>query len=201
METKNITQEESLSIIQQMITAAKKDQKDDGLGWIYWGWMLFAASVFTFLNLQFKWANTFFFWNAFGMVALCLMAYSTLKQWFFSKTVKVKTYMGELFQKLNIGFFICVMFVITAINTGVPPSKGFPLLINLYGFWILIYGTALNFKPSIIGAYITWVFGFISLFVKNFEMVMVLHALAILAGYIIPGHMAYSSFKKQQIIH
>ena len=53
---------------------------------------------------------------------------------------------------------------------------GYALLVNLYAFWILIYGTALNFRPSIIGAYGTWAFGVVALFVQDFEQVMLLHA-------------------------
>jgi len=34
------------------------------------------------------------------------------------------------------------------------------------------------------------------LFVKTFEWVMILHALAVLIGYIIPGHIANKEFKK-----
>jgi hypothetical protein len=79
-------------------------------------------------------------------------------------------------------------------NVGVDPRKGFGLLLGLYGFWILIYGAVLNFKPSIIGAFITWAFAFASLFVKSFEHTMLLHAIAVLAGYIIPGHIAYKEF-------
>jgi hypothetical protein len=57
MEEKNISNEESLLIIEQMIQTAKKEQKDDGKGWIIWGWLLFLASVATFINLKIQWFN------------------------------------------------------------------------------------------------------------------------------------------------
>ena len=90
------------------------------------------------------------------------------------------------------------MMIILSINLGVQPVKGFALLLGLYGFWILIYGTALNFKPSLIGAFVTWGFGFAALFVKDhhFDQTMILHGLAVLSGYIIPGHLAYRALKK-----
>jgi hypothetical protein len=74
----------------------------------------------------------------------------------------------------------------------------------LYGFWILVYGTALNFKPSIIAAYVTWALSFAGLFIYKiqpeergeFELVMLHHALVALIGYIIPGHLANIEFKK-----
>src|SRR6185295_19923129 len=98
---------------------------------------------------------------------------SVVKYYFFKRKERAKTYTGELFQKLNVGFFITIMFIIFSMNIGLEPMKGFPLLIGLYGFWILIYGTALDFKPSIIAAYITWALGFAAFFVNSFATTMI----------------------------
>jgi hypothetical protein len=210
MEEKNISEKESLLLIQQMIHTAKKEQKDDGKGWILFGWMLFLASVLSIVNVRLKWGlDLFFFWNAFGAFTILYFIYETVRYFFFKKTERVKTYTGDLFAKLNTGFFISLMFIIVSINVGASAIDshfgashistviiGCALLINLYSFWILIYGTALNFRPSVIGAYISWAIGFAALFAKTFEQVMILHALAVLAGYIIPGHIANNEFKK-----
>lgn len=196
MEEKRISEQESLLIIQQMIHAAKAEQKDDGKGWILWGWLLFFASIFTYLNLKFNWVSTFFFWNVFGVITLLLISYEIARFYLFKRKEKVRTYTKDLFEKLNIGFFFSLMLIILSMNLGVSPLKGFGLLLGLYGFWILIYGAVLNFKPSIIGAYITWAFAFATLFVNEFEWTMILHAAAVLCGYIIPGHIAYREFNK-----
>jgi hypothetical protein len=196
MEEKQISEHEGLLLIQQMINTAKKEQKDDGKGWIIWGWMLFLASVLTVLNMRFKWFQPFFFWNFFGLITLIALAYQSVSYLFFQKTEKVRTYTKDLFQRLNTGFFISLMFIIVAINVNISPAIGFSLLISLYAFWILIYGSALNFRPSVIAAYLTWGIGFVSLFMKSFEQVMLLHAAAVLIGYIIPGHIANNEFRK-----
>jgi len=196
MEEKNLTEEESMLIIQQMINTAKHEQKDNGVGWILWGWLLLLVSVLTYINLYTRWFSTYYFWTYFGILSLLLILYSVVKYYFFRKGERARTYTGELFQKLNVGFFITIMFIIFSMNTGLNPMKGFPLLIGLYGFWILIYGTALDFKPSIIAAYITWGLGFAGFFVHSFETIMLLHGSAALVGYIIPGHIAYAEFKK-----
>jgi hypothetical protein len=210
MEDKQISEQEGLQLIQQMIAIAKKEQKDDGWSWILWGWLLFSASVLTIANVRFGWFNTFFFWNMFGLATLLILGYQLVAKFIFKKSQeRVKTYTSDLFSRLNAGFFICLMFIIVAINVGTRVISGkygsgdltfvnigFALLTNLYAFWILIYGTALNFRPSIIGAYVAWVFGIIALFANNFEVVMWMQALAVLAGYIIPGHLANREFKK-----
>jgi hypothetical protein len=196
MEEKQISEHEGLLLIQQMIQTAKKEQKDDGKGWIIWGWMLFLASILTVMNINFKWFQTFFFWNFFGVITLVALAYQTVSYLFIRKTEKVRTYTKDLFQRLNTGFFISLMFIIVAINVNISPTIGFSLLISLYAFWILIYGSALNFRPSIIAAYITWAIGFVSLFMRSFEQVMLFHAAAVVVGYIIPGHIANNEFRK-----
>lgn len=198
MEEKKLSEQESLLIIQQMIQTAKQEQKDDGIGWIIWGWLLFAASALTWLNMRFEWFSTYMFWNVFGCITGLLMIYELIGDFFFKKKQKVKTYTSDLFRKLNAGFFIFLIMIILSMNLGVGPVKGFALLIGLYGFWILIYGAALDFRPSIIGAFVTWGFGFGALFVKDhhFDETMIWHGLAVLSGYIIPGHLAYRSFKK-----
>jgi hypothetical protein len=196
MEEKQISGQEGLAIIQQMINTAKKEQKDNGMGWIIWGWLLFLASVFTYINIKTQWQKTWFFWNLFGALTLVVLLYQVIRYSFFRRKDKVRTYMKDLFEKLNVGFFIQLFFVILAMNMGVSPLKGFAILIGTYGFWILIYGALLDFKPSIIGAFVTWAFGIGALFAESFEQTMILHAAAVLFGYIIPGHIAYKEFKK-----
>jgi hypothetical protein len=196
MEEKQLTEHESLRIIQQMISTAKQEQKDNGMGWIIWGWSLFGASLFTFFNERFQWANTFFFWNLFGFISIGLLLWATIKYYTNKNTDRVRTYTQDIYSRLNSGFFISIMLVIVSINVGVDPRKGFALLLGIYGFWILIYATLLNFRPSLIGAYVTWAFAFASLFVESFAYVMLLHAIAVLCGYIIPGHIAYKEFQK-----
>lgn len=208
---KPLGEAESLLLIRQMISIAKKEQKDDGWGWILWGWLLFLASLFTVLNLHLRRVDTFFFWNLFGLATLLVFLYELAVKHFLKKTEQVKTYTRDLFSRLNRGFFICIVFIIVAINVGTRVlarnygtadltfvNIGFALLINLYAFWILIYGTALDFRPSVIGAYVVWAFGVMALFSQDFEQVMTLQALAVLAGYIIPGHLANREFKRVQ---
>jgi hypothetical protein len=218
MEEKNLTEHESLQIIRQMIETAKHEQKDDGIGWIAWGWTLFAISILTYFNIQFGWFDVAFFWNAFGVMVGLYFLFYLFKTLFMGKTQRVRTYTKDIFDRLNAGFFIFLILIIVSINVGVPPNKGFMLLIGLYGFFILIYGTALDFRRSIIGAYVSWAIAFAGLFIdkfihpeplnglaedavraiglERFQWVMLFHALAVLCGYIIPGHIAYKEFKK-----
>ena len=188
---------DSLRLIQQMIETAKQEQKDDGKGWIIWGWMLFITSCSTILNIEYKWVNTFFFWNIFGIFTLLMGLFKIAKVVFVKKIDKLKTYTSEIFDKLNAGFFVSIMLVILSMSAGLLPRFGFTMLMNLYAFWILIYATVLNFKSSMIGAFMMWLLAFTALFVSTFKSVMILHAVGVLFGYIIPGHLANKKFNEQ----
>jgi hypothetical protein len=212
-EEKQITEQESLRIIRQMIDTAKTEQKDNGMGWIIWGWLLFVTSLLTIANINFKWLDDLYlFWNIFGGVSFLLLLWSMIRKRLMHKKAGVKTYTTDLFDKLNAGFFISLMLIIVAINIGaravyhasesdaaanIVVNIGFSLLISLYAFWILVYGAALNFKPSIYGAYLSWALSLAAMiFAHTFEQVMYFHGAAVLVGYIIPGHLAYKEFEK-----
>ncbi len=192
---KELTGQQSLLIIQQMIHTAKEEQKDDGMGWIVWGWMLFLASALTVINIHLKLVQTYFFWNTFGIATIVMLIVSTIRN-NQKKISRVTTYTKEVFNKLNIGFTITLMVIIVAINVSIGPISGFALLTALYGFWVLIYGALFNFKPSIFASYFVWVLALAGLFVQSFEWVMIFHGLAVFIGYIIPGHIAYREFAK-----
>jgi hypothetical protein len=189
-------EQESLLIIQQMIGRAKQENKDDGKGWILWGWLLFGASIFSFINSELKITSQYFFWNSFGIIGSCFFLYQAIKYFLIKPRTRVKTYTGDLLRRLNIGFFISLFLLMIAMNFSIDPVAGFAILINLYGFWLLIYGTALNFKPFTIGAFVNWILAMIALFVHSFDKIMLIHAAAVLCGYIIPGHLANNEFRK-----
>ena len=96
----NLSGEESLQIIQEMIQSAKQEQKDNGIGWIFWGWMLFLASVLTVGNIHVKVVPTFFFWNTFGIATIVMLVVTSIRN-HYKKVDRVRTYTKEIFNKLK----------------------------------------------------------------------------------------------------
>ncbi len=192
------SEQESFLLIRQMIGIAKQEQKEDGKGWILWGWLLLAASVFSFLNMKLKWfASLYIFWTIFGIFTICFFIFNFCKYFFFRSGSRVKTYTSDLLQKLNIGFIISMVFLIVVIDSDIiNPTTGFVFMINLYAFRILVQGTALNFRPLVVGAFICWGLAFFGLLIKTFDGIMLVHAAAVLCGFIIPGHIASNEFRK-----
>jgi hypothetical protein len=196
-----LSEKDCLRLIQEMIGIAKQEQKDDGRGWILWGWLLLLASICSLLSNLLSWSlPQYTFWNAFGIISIIYFIYIIVKYFFFRKKADVKTYTKDILHKLNLGFIISMFFIIVTVNLKIlEVNVGFILLINLYGFRILMQGSALNFRPFIIGAVICWVMALVGLFFYSYNWIMAVHAIAVLFGYIIPGHLANQDFNKTKI--
>jgi len=187
-----ISNEKSLEIIHQMINQAKANISDSGLGWLVWGTMIFLASLSTYFFINMGSDNLFLGWNVFGAVTIILLLYDILKP----KRKVVRTYVDDLLQMVNIGFFICIFIIILSINVSVSPNSGFGFFLMIFAFLMLIKGGAIKSRSLIVGAAVNWA-GAIAIFInKEFKYDMLIMAGAVLIGYIIPGLLLWSQHRK-----
>lgn len=181
-----------MEIIQQMISQAKTNFTDSGLGWLLWGTMIFLASLSTYFFIDLGSETIFLGWNIFGGVTILLLIYDVVKP----KQKKIKTYVDELMQMVHIGFFVCIFIIIFSINESVGPNSGFGFLLMIFGFLMLIKGGAIKSKALMVGAVVNWI-GAIAIFMnKEFKYDMLIMAGAVLIGYIIPGLILWAEYKK-----
>jgi hypothetical protein len=187
-----ISNAESLQIIQQMINQAKTNITDNGLGWLLWGTLIFLASLSTYFFIYTGADNIFLGWNIFGVFTIIMLSYDMFKP----KKKKVKTYVDDLLQLVDIGFTICLFTVIFAINFAVSANGGFGFFLMIFAFLMLIKGGAVKSKSLVIGASVNWA-GAIAMFLnKDFKYDMLIMAAAVLIGYIIPGLLLWLQYKK-----
>ena len=178
-----LSNEKSMEIIHQMIAQAKTNITDNGISWLLWGSMLFLTSLSTFCFIAIGAKNIFLGWNIFGLVTIVLLAYGIFKP---CKKV-VKTYVGDLMKLVDIGFVVSIFTVIFAMNIAVSPNSGFGFLLMVFSFFMLVKGGAANSKILMFGAAVNWA-GAIAMFInKDFRYDMLIMAIAIFIGYIIPG--------------
>lgn len=189
-----LTSEKSLEIIHQMINQAKTSITETGLSWLLWGSMLFLTSISTYIFIDIGAENIFLGWNIFGAVTIILLAIDILKP----KKKIVRTYVGDLMKTVDIGFVVCMFCIIISINIAVSPNAGFGFLLMIFAFLMLVKGAAVKSRSLIIGAVVNWI-GTIAIFInKEFKYDMLIMAAAILIGYIIPGLILRSQYKKVQ---
>jgi len=180
---KNLSNEESLSIIHQMIRQAKTNITDSGFHWLLWGILLFLTSVATYVFIDIKAENIFLGWNIFGALTILLLTYDLVKP----KKVKVRTYMDELMQYVDIAFIVSMFVIIFSINVAVSPNAGFGYLLMIFAFLMLVKGGAVKSTSLKIGAVVNGA-GAIGILINNeFKYDMLIMAAAVLIGYIIPG--------------
>ena len=110
-----------------------------------------------------------------------------------NKTVKtyVDSYMNYLWGAFGIAL---VLTLVSMPQYGVKPAY-FTLMI-LYGIATFVCGGILNFKPLIIGSLFSFACAFVSNFCGETDQLLTI-SIALLASYVIPGHMLRSKFKSQ----
>jgi hypothetical protein len=195
MEEKQLSGQESLALINQMISKAKNEITDNGFGWLLWGAMIFLASITTYVVLEFDLnISPFIGWNVFGLIAIPLMVYNLIRH---KRTLKTRTYVDELLYLFDIGFTICIFVIILSMNISVDPNEGFGYFLMAYGFLMLIQGGAIRFRPLFIGAIINWAGSLAIFFNKDFKYDMLITAAAVFIGYIIPGLMLRNQYRKR----
>jgi hypothetical protein len=193
MEDKNLSERESWLLIQQMIQTAREDHQVTGASWLLWGWLLFLASIVSVI-LTFTPYRTYIglVWS--GMLALGCMIYSLTHVRRQDKKV-VKTYVHELMDKISNGFFISLFIMVIAVFVS-RPNFSFGYFYVLYAFWMFIYGSAIRFKPLIVGAVVNWAAAIAIFMIEDFRYDMMVSAIAVLVGYLVPGYMLRAKYRK-----
>jgi len=147
-----LTNQQSLEIIQQMINQAKTNITDNGLGWLLWGSMIIFASVSTFVFIQTGAKDIFLGWNIFGIFTIVMLSYDMFKP----KRKTVRTYISDLLRLVDIGFIACIFTIIFSINVAVDPNSGFGFFLMIFAFLMLIKGGAIKSRSLMIGAAVNW---------------------------------------------
>lgn len=193
MENKKLSERESWLLIQQMIQSAREDHQETGAGWLLWGWLLFIASVLS-LILSYTPYHVYISYVWSGMLLLGALVY-TFSHFRQQEQKTVKTYVKELLERFSNGFFIS-LFVLVAASFVSHASFSFGYFYVLYAFWMFIYGSALRFRPLLIGAAVNWA-GAIAIFMINdFKYDMMVSAIAVLIGYLVPGYILRAKYRK-----
>jgi hypothetical protein len=186
-----MNQHQSIELIQNMIHVAKSGIKDNGFFYLLWGWLVFIAAVSEYIFI-YHLENPFpgMFWAILmPLGAITSMIYGRMKR----RKEKVKTYVNELMSYVLIAYLVSLFITLFSISI-IGPRYAYPFIIIMYAIWGFISGGALRFKPLIWGGIINWVIA-ITCFFVTFQYQLLLLALAVLLGYIIPGHILKSKYK------
>ena len=186
-----MSEKESLELIMSMINKAKNRVSESGTLYLLWGWLVLFCCIVQFAGLHFfNYENSYFIWFSTWILLIYQIFYIRKKR----KRISVKTYMHEVNGYVWWVFFISLMLVIFIGSYLKKYEVINPLILMLYGMPTFLSGIILKFRPLIIGGICCWILAVISVFISpDYHLLLV--ALAIIAGWIIPGYILKQNFK------
>ncbi|MCE3279910.1 MAG: hypothetical protein K0S44_2101 [Bacteroidetes bacterium] len=188
-EEKQLTQEESLRIIHEMISAAKNDVKADAFIFLLWGWLVFAASLSQFILIKMNVAWNSVPWMLMPLGGLITIVYSIRA----GKKDKTKTAVTESLKYTWIAFSAALLIIL--FFNSMHFLQVLPCIMVLYGMGLFLSGAALRFKPLIFGGIFCWICAIAGFEVQNIYQLLILAA-AVMGGYIIPGYLLKMNNRK-----
>ena len=185
MTEEKFTPQESISLIQAMISKTKQRMSDDSIYYLVWGWITFTACTAQFvLKHIYEYEKHYMVW-CLTIVGVIFSAWYGSRQ---ERAKKVKTYVGDSIKYLWIGMGIAY-FVLSMILTKYGWDKiVFPFFIMLYGLGTFISGNIIQFRPLVYGGIIASGLAIGAAYVE-YDYQMLFAAAAILLSYIIPAYM------------
>lgn len=188
-EEKQLTQEESLRIIHEMISAAKNDVKADAFIFLLWGWLVFVASIAQFILIVLDKEYNSYPWMLMPLGGIITVVYS-IRQ---GKKDRTKTNVTESLKYTWIAF-TAALLIIMFFNS-MTFLQVLPCIMVLYGMGLFLSGGALKFKPLIWGGIFCWICAIAGFEVQNKYQLLIL-ATAVFGGYIVPGYLLQMNNKK-----
>jgi hypothetical protein len=179
---KSLNNEESLQLIRRMINTAKENLEDNSFYFLLWGWFVFVACLLHYVLLKLSPQIQGIGWvilMPLGGVITMVYGYRQ------DKKQSTTSYISDLMKYVLIAFLVSLFVVLIFMNK--LGLATYPMVMLIYGIWLFVSGGALNFKPLVYGGIINWTLG-ITAFFFSFEYQLLILALAVLLGYIIPGH-------------
>lgn len=194
MSEEKFSPEQSLQLIQSMISKTKQDMSDNSIYFLVWGWITFIACTGQFvLKHILNYEQHYQVWWIIA-IGVAFSIYQGIKE---RNTQKAKTYVGDSVKYLWIGMGISY-FVLSMILSKIGwDSAVFPFFIMLYGLGTFVSGSILQFRPLKIGGILAWALAIGAAYVE-YDYQMLFGAAAILISYIIPAYMLRS---KNKIAH
>ncbi|MEP6676699.1 MAG: hypothetical protein ABJA78_16180 [Ferruginibacter sp.] len=193
MEKEDFSPEQSLQLIENMISKTKNSVADSSAYFLLWGWVVFIACGLQYLlKVVIKYEQHYYAWFMI-IIGITGSIYLGRKQ---DKEIKMKTYIDESIDYLwmSIGIsFIVLAFVFSQIGW----QYCFPFYMLLYGIGCFVTGRLIKFSPLVWGGSGAWVLAVFSGYL-DYDTNILLTACAVLISYIIPGYLLRKKYKKNR---
>ena len=185
MSNKELTSEESLKLITDMIGQAKRNFVKGGSSFhfLLWGWVVMLANFAHYtLDVFELYEFPHVVWVITIPAAFASFLYGFLK----SKKAMVKSHIDRVYTSLWIS--ILVMIILCLIFMGKMNFNHNPVILLFSGLGTFVSGVLLRFKPIIYGAIVLWI-GAVMGLLSSISDQQLISGIAVTIGYIIPGYL------------
>jgi len=178
----SLSPQESLNLIADIVFKTKENIKEQSFCFLLWGWLISVASILFFILQQYTSFKLYFL----PFPVLAAVGVITTILYYTKRFRSTETYLNYYLNRMWIVLGACFISVVFINVSHQHEPFTYTLIIAAIG--TLISGLVIRFKPLIIGGIILIGSGLVSAFVPV-EYVVLLHGIAIIAGYLIPGYM------------
>lgn len=187
-----MTENEGILLITSMINKAKNRYSENGVLYLLWGWLIFTCCMIQFISLYFfNFTKAYYAWYSTWVLLIYQLYYMRRNK----NKRSVKMYTGEIIGYIWLVFIITYALLVYILIYIKAPLGISPAILAIFGMPTFLSGIILKFKALKIGGICCWILSFIAPFV-NYDYQFLLIACAVVAAWIIPGHLLNQKFKK-----
>ncbi len=184
MSEKELSKDESLMLISDMITQAKRNLARGGsFYFLLWGWVVLFANLGHYIISKYAlYPYPYVVWALTIPAAIASMWYGARK----SKYAQVKSHLDSVYGLVWLGVMISVLIILFFL--GKVSYNTNAIILTFAGLGTFISGCMLRFNPLIMGGVALWVASVVAFNLPPMDQYLV-GAVGILAGYLIPGYL------------
>lgn len=188
---KKLSHEESMLIINSMISVARNQVTENGFHFLLWGVLVIIASLTQYFWLLAGGGNES---NLVWMIMPALgVPAALIYEWRRSKVARVETHLESGYGFVWLAFGVTLgLAIFTAVYNNIQPMAFVLMLVGLATF---ASGGLYRFMPLLAGGVVFWIAALIAVFVKGPDSLL-LNAAATFIGYIVPGVLLWRNYKK-----
>ncbi len=184
MSEKELSKDESLELISNMITQAKRNLARGGsFYFLLWGWVVMLANLGHYVIGKYElYEHPYIVWVLTIPAAIASMWYSARKR----KRAQIKSHLDSVYGLLWLGVMISVLIILFFLNEVSYTLNA--IILTFAGLGTFISGCMLRFSPLVMGGVALWVASIVAFNLTPIDQYLV-GTVGILAGYLIPGYL------------
>lgn len=184
MNDKELTKEQSLQLITDMIGQAKRNfAKGGSFYFLLWGWVVMLANLGHYILSEHTSFKQFYMvWLITIPAAIITIVYSAKKD----REARVKGHLDRMYGMIWLGVFLSVLIVLFFM--GNVNANVNAIILTFAGLGTFLSGCMLRFNPLILGGVALWATSIIAFNLPVNDQYLV-GAIGIIAGYLIPGYL------------